>query len=570
MPSSSSRGGTLTATSLVVTHGTVTVLDGVDLVLAPGHRLGVVGPNGAGKSTLLRVLAGDLRPDSGRVTGAPRTLTVGYLPQETGPGAPPGETLRQALARRTGVATAERTLDAAAADLAKGAPGADDAYAEALERYLSLGAADLDVRAEQTCQSLGLDPARLDVEVQALSGGQQARGALAAILLSRFDVLLLDEPTNDLDFAGLAQLEEFVAHVHAAVAVVSHDRRFLDRVVTDVIELDDHTHRASVFGGGWSAYLEAREVARRHAAERYEGYLNERSGLLDRAQMQKQWAQAGVTKAKKSPRDRDKAQRDFRTNRTEHLASKVRISEKRIERLDDRAVDKPWEPWELQLDFGSGGRSGDVVARLEGAVVERGGWRIGPVDLEIGWAERIALIGPNGAGKSTLIAAIVGQIPLRAGFSVRGPGVVVGQLEQARHTFEGSRSLLDAFTSATSLTSQEARSLLAKFGLGATHVARGARSLSPGERTRAVLALLMATDVNFLVLDEPTNHLDLPAIEQLEAALDRFHGTLLLVTHDRALLERVAITRTLEVTADGGVVDRAPAADPGITDATGR
>ena len=563
MPSSSVRGGTLTAAALVVTHGTVTVLDGLDLVLAPGHRVGVVGPNGAGKSTLLRVLAGELRADSGRVTGAPRSLTVGYLPQETVRNGVPGETLRQALARRTGVAAAERDLDAAAVALGDGAPGADDAYSEALERYLSLGAADLDVRAEQTCQSLGLDPARLDVEVKALSGGQQARGALAAILLSRFDVLLLDEPTNDLDFAGLEQLEEFVAHVETAVAVVSHDRRFLDRVVTDVVELDDHTHRATLFGGGWSAYLEAREIARRHANERYEGYISERSGLLDRAQTQKQWAQAGVTKAKKNPRDNDKAQRGFKTNRTEHLASKVRISEKRIERLDERAIDKPWEPWELQLDFGSGGRSGDVVARLDGAVIERGEWRIGPVDLEIGWAERIALIGPNGTGKSSLIGAIVGQIALRSGSVFRGPGVVVGQLDQARQTFEASRSLLQAFTGASSLTAQEARSLLAKFGLGATHVARSARSLSPGERTRAVLALLMATDVNFLVLDEPTNHLDLPAIEQLEAALDRFHGTLLLVTHDRALLERVAITRTLELTATAGLVDHATAVGPG-------
>ncbi|GAC1590899.1 MAG: ABC-F family ATP-binding cassette domain-containing protein [Acidimicrobiales bacterium] len=563
MPPSSVRGGTLTAASLVVTHGTVTVLDGVDLVLAPGHRVGVVGPNGAGKSTLLRVLAGELGADSGRVTGAPRTLTVGYLPQETVRGGVPGETLRQALARRTGVAAAEGDLDAAAVALGDGAPGAEDAYSEALERYLSLGAADLDLRAEQTCQSLGLDPARLDVEVKALSGGQQARGALAAILLSRFDVLLLDEPTNDLDFAGLAQLEEFVAHVETAVAVVSHDRRFLDRVVTDVVELDDHTHRATVFGGGWSAYLEAREIARRHATERYEGYMSERRGLLDRSQTQKQWAQAGVTKAKKNARDNDKAQRGFKTNRTEHVASKVRISEKRIERLDERAIDKPWEPWELQLDFGSGGRSGDIVARLDGAVIERGEWRIGPVDLEIGWAERLALIGPNGTGKSSLIGAIVGQIALLSGSVFRGPGVVVGQLDQARQTFEASRSLLHAFTGASSLTPQEARTLLAKFGLGATHVARSARSLSPGERTRAVLALLMATDVNFLVLDEPTNHLDLPAIEQLEAALDRFHGTLLLVTHDRALLERVAITRTLELTATTGLVDHATALGPG-------
>ncbi|GAC1518056.1 MAG: hypothetical protein NVS1B12_08730 [Acidimicrobiales bacterium] len=337
--------------------------------------------------------------------------------------------------------------------------------------------------------------------------------------------------------------------------IVSHDRRFLDRVVTDIVELDEHTHRVTPFGGGWQAYLAARDTARRHATERYEGYVSERSGLLDRMQTQKQWAQTGVAKAKRNPRDNDKAQRGFKTNKTEHLASKVRISERRLERLEDQAVEKPWEPWELHLECGGAGRSGDVVARLEEAVVERGHWRLGPITLEIGWAERVAVIGPNGAGKSTLLAALIGDVPLSAGTQWRGPGVVVGELDQARTTFERRGAVLDAFVTASGLTPQEARSLLAKFGLGSTHVRRSPASLSPGERTRAELALLMARAVNCLVLDEPTNHLDLPAIEQLETALGRYTGTLLLVTHDRALLDEVSITRTLEVGWDGRVTD---------------
>jgi len=551
------RGGTLTASGITVTRGAVTVLDRVDLVIAPGHRVGIVGPNGAGKSTLLRVLAGELRADSGRVRLAPKDLTVGYLPQETGTDAAPGETLRQAIRRRTGVAAAEAALDSTAAALAGSAPGADEAYADALERYLALGAPDLDARAEEVCDRLGLDPTRLDIAVDALSGGQRARGALAAVLLARFDVFLLDEPTNDLDFAGIAHLEAFVGELRAGAAIVSHDRRFLDAVVTEVAELDEHTHRTNMFGGGWSAYLEAREVARRHAEERYEGYVAERSGLLERAQTQKQWAQIGVAKQKRSPRDNDKAQRGFFTNKTEHLAAKVRMSEKRLERLENDAIEKPWERWDLRIDLGGGGRSGDVVARLEEAVVVRGPWRLGPIDVEIGWAERVAVVGPNGSGKSTLLGALLGSVPLQGGRQWRGPGVVVGELDQLRSMFEGATSVLESFAAATRMAPQEVRSLLAKFGLGAAHVHRRAGSLSPGERTRAMLALLNATEVNCLVLDEPTNHLDLPAIEELEAALDRYSGTLFLVTHDRTFLERVRVSRVLELDVDSTLTDRA-------------
>ena len=198
-------------------------------------------------------------------------------------------------------------------------------------------------------------------------------------------------------------------------------------------------------------------------------------------------------------------------------------------------------------------RSGDVVARLDHAVLARGAFRLGPVDLEVGWAERVAIVGPNGSGKTTLLQALLGRLPLESGERFLGPGVVVGEMDQARAHFDSDESLLDAFVTATAMPMADARSLLAKFGLGATHVLRAASTLSPGERTRAVLARFAAQGVNCLVLDEPTNHLDLPAIEQLEQALEGYDGTLLLVTHDRALLEAVRITRAVD--AWGRAVD---------------
>ena len=540
--------GILTATGLVAVRGDVTVLNGIDVTVAPGDRVGVVGPNGVGKSTLLAVLAGELRPRSGRVALAPRTLTVGHLTQEVS--APARETVRAALARRTGVAAASAALEESAAALARGGAGADAAYAAALDRYLALGAADADVRAEEVCAHVGLDPKRVDAEVAQLSGGQRARVGLAAVLLSRFDVTLLDEPTNDLDFAGLELLEAFVNGLEGGAVIVSHDRRFLDRTVTEVLELDEHDRTAARYGGGWTSYLEARAIARRHATARYEEYRDTRRELVERVRTQRQWAAVGVAKERKAPRDNDKAQRRFRIDNTEALASKVRISERRLDRLEADAVAKPWEPWELRMTFG-GGRSGDVVARLEQAVVERSGWRLGPVDLEVRWADRVAITGPNGAGKSTLLGALMGRVELHAGRRWLGPGVVIGELDQGRRRLHGR--LLDAFTAASGLVPGDARTLLAKFGLGAADVVRPAATLSPGERTRAVLALLMAIDVNCLVLDEPTNHLDLPAIEELVAALEAGVGTLLLVTHDRELLERVAVSRTVGVSPDGRV-----------------
>ncbi|MGE0881844.1 MAG: ABC-F family ATP-binding cassette domain-containing protein [Acidimicrobiia bacterium] len=536
---------TLFAQGVTFSYGRLTIVDDIDLTVAPGHRVGIVAPNGIGKSTLLKCLADILPLEKGSVRLAPPNATVGYLPQE--PERRADETLLQFLARRTGVADANRDLDEATEELAAGVEGADSRYADALERWLNLGAADLDSRAEEVCADLGLPERTLTLPMTALSGGQAARASLAGIVLSRYDIFLLDEPTNDLDAAGLDRLERFVNDLRAGTVIVSHDRAFLERTITDVLEIDEHTRQAQFFSGGWLAYLDDRAVARRHAEEAFDEYRSRKSELEDRARTQRQWAADGVRKAKKDTSEKDKNIRSNRIERSEKLASKVRISEKALQRLD--AVEKPWEGWDLHLEIATAPRSGDVVCRLDQAVMHRGDFVLGPIDLDIAWAERIAIVGPNGSGKTTLLDAILGRLPLDSGTRFFGPGVIVGELEQSRSRFLGDRPLVDGFTSESGLLPQEARSLLAKFGLSATHVQRRARSLSPGERTRAALALLMAKGVNCLVLDEPTNHLDLQAIEQLEQALQTYNGTLLLVTHDRRLRDAITIDR--EIVLDG-------------------
>ncbi|WP_418345397.1 ABC-F family ATP-binding cassette domain-containing protein [Rhodococcus pyridinivorans] len=528
---------TLRINGLSASRGERVLFDGLDLTVAPGDVIGLVGANGAGKSTLLTTLAGIGDADvTGSVVLSPPDATIGYLAQE--PERVPGETILGFLARRTGVAAAEHVMNAAAERLGD---SDEDEYTPALERWLALGGADLAERAEKAIDDLGLE-AGLDAPMTALSGGQAARAGLAALLLSRYDVLLLDEPTNDLDLAGLERLERFVDETRTALVVVSHDREFLARTVTGIVELDPVQQQISVYEGGYEAYLVEREVARRHAREQYEEFADTKSQLEERARMQRNWLEHGVRNARRKSKDNDKIGRKHRAEATEKQAAKARQTQRRIERLD--VVEEPRKEWELRMCIAAAPRSGTVVATLGEAVVQRGDFVLGPITTQVEWGERIVVTGPNGAGKSTLLRLLLGTIEPDTGRASLGSGVLVGEIDQARSLFEGDEPLVEAFgRNVPDWPDADVRTLLAKFALKGHHVLRTASSLSPGERTRAGLALLQARGVNLLVLDEPTNHLDLPAIEQLEQAVDSFEGTLLLITHDRRMLETTRTTR---------------------------
>ena len=361
-------------------------------------------------------------------------------------------------------------------------------------------------------------------ETAGLSGGEAARLRLEEILAADAEVLLLDEPTNDLDDAALELLERFVDRHGGGLVAVSHDRAFLERM-TRIVELEAETRRVREFAGGWSEF-EARQARSRDRHERdYRGFVERRSKVEEQARRMREWEQRGYGQARKKKKGKDAA----------------KALEKKLGRIAE--VEKPWTPWRLELGLAPSRRAGDVVARLEAATVERGGFVLGPVDLELRHRERLAILGRNGAGKSTLLGALLGRLPLASGRRWVGPGTVLGELPQSAPASDGS--LLDWFAHESGLAPGEARSLLAKFALGAGDVTRHERSLSPGERSRARLALLAARGVNTLVLDEPTNHLDLEAIEQLETALGGFEGTVVVVSHDRRFLEALAPTRTL-------------------------
>jgi ATPase subunit of ABC transporter with duplicated ATPase domains len=541
---------TVTVRGVSAGHGDRELFTDLDLVVAPGDVIGLVGPNGAGKTTLLRMLAGVRTPDAGTITISPPEAHIGYLPQESE--AIEGESVLENLARRTGVHAAQAEFDLQSAALAEDYEAAGDAYSLALEEWLALGAPDFDERVAAVVDSIGLDVS-LDLQMSALSGGQAARVGLAVLLLSRFDAYLLDEPTNNLDSDGLDLLEDFVLGLDAPVVVISHDREFLSRTVTSIVEIDRSLLRVTTYGGGYEAYLDERSVARRQARLDYEQYAGRRAELEARARMQRAWMEKGVKNARRKSKDNDKVGRKFRSEATEKQAAKARQSERLIERLD--VVDEPRKEWQLQFTIAAAPRSGDVVVVARAASVQRGDFVLGPIDVQLTLRDRVAVTGPNGAGKTTLLGVLLGRIAPTSGQVSLGSGVVIGEVDQARALFEGDDALADAFSrEVPDWPTADVRTLLAKFGIGAHHALRPASSLSPGERTRAALALLHARGVNLLVLDEPTNHLDLPAIEQLEEAMESFDGTVLLVTHDRRMLDTVRLTRRWHV-EDGQVTE---------------
>jgi ATPase subunit of ABC transporter with duplicated ATPase domains len=306
--------------------------------------------------------------------------------------------------------------------------------------------------------------------------------------------------------------------------------------VTRIAEIDPWTGGVHEYAGGWSVYAAARERARAKQYAAFEDAQERRQEVEALLHARRNQARAGGGFLAHATGGSDR-------RGTHALAGKVRQAQRALERIEH--VEKPYEPWRLHLSLGAAQRAGDRVASLEGAVAERGDFRLGPVDLDLAPGERVAVTGRNGSGKSTLLALLLGELPLAAGRRVVGRSTVFGALDQRRVAYDGPEPLLRVFTARTGLPPDEARTLLAKFNLAADHVERRCETLSPGERTRASLAELMALGVNCLVLDEPTNHLDLEAIEELETALRAYEGTAVVVSHDRRFLEAVAPTRSI-------------------------
>jgi ATP-binding cassette subfamily F protein 3 len=526
--------------------GTFTILDSIDAAIALGDRIGLVGPNGAGKTTLLRLAAGTDEPDRGAV-GRKRNLSIGLLAQEAHLDA----TFMASLDLRAAVRSGAAHLEAMAtelADLERAGRVTEPAYADLQHRYEVLGGYTLDQRVDAALSGLGFTRQEWAKPPAALSGGEQTRAALARLVIADPDLLLLDEPTNHLDLGALEWLEEHLRRRAGSLLVASHDRAFLDATVTRIWELRDR--RLTAFRGDYSAYRRQREERDARATKEADTHVEQ------------------------IERERELVQR-YRSHRK---FSKMHEHEARLERLLEERREAPKAGRKLTLPQGSlvgsgPSRSGEIVVRAEELVVGYLPGR-GALDgegrpatearivakapfLAAQRGERIGIVGPNGAGKTTLLRTIAGELPPLDGMLTFGNATQLGYLAQLRRAAIPGETVIDALTSTIPVTAGEARSYLARFLFRGDDAFKEVRTLSGGERSRLELALLGIQPSNLLLLDEPTNHLDIPAREAIETFMRESPATLLVVSHDRRLLETVCdklwvVDDGLAVAFDGG------------------
>jgi ATPase subunit of ABC transporter with duplicated ATPase domains len=532
----------LDAHGITQRHGARTVLQDVDLRVDAGSRLALIGPNGAGKSTLLRVLAGAEEPDAGTVR---RFGTIGYLPQLADEDADGDLPVRDVILERLGVASAARDVQRHEERLTGGDLDAVAPHAAALERWLALGGADAGARVAAAADELGLAPQLLDRPLRTLSGGQAARAGLAVLRAARFDVVLLDEPTNHHDADGLERLGTLLRARRGGTVLVSHDRSLLARFATELVELDPRTGAATRYAGGYASYERERDAARARAAADHDQALAERAQLAAAVTETRSRAQTAINRAGRGVHDNDKHTAEHVRSRAQGMQRRAAKVESRLARID--VPDKPWRDGALRLDLTPGEKRSGAVVALDAAVLARGAFRIGPLDLAVGYGDRILLRGANGSGKSTIISALLGELEPAAGRRNAAPGAVIARLGQERDALGGAATLTAAVRQRTGAGEAEARAALALFGLGADRAERPAATLSPGERTRAELAVLAQRRAACLLLDEPTNHLDVASLEVLERALATWPGALVVATHDERLREALALETVIDL-----------------------
>ncbi len=528
----------LQLTNISKSYGVQTILDSVSFFVHRGDRVGLVGPNGCGKTTLLRIITRLEAPDEGNVSLEP-SATLGYLPQgqELAFGETVGAVVRSGLAE---LESARQELDWLTAQMAQDASAARlEEYGRALERFEALGGYEAEHHVDEVLTGLDLASVDLNAPVDQLSGGQRTRLGLARLLLSQPALLLLDEPTNHLDIDALEWLERFLNRYRGAALIVSHDRTFLDRTVTRILELDDKTHRVTAYAGNYTEYEEAkaRELEKQWAA--WQDQQDEITRLRSAAAHMR-----GLAKFRKGGKadTGDKFAKGFFANRGLETMRRAKQIERRVEHLlTDEKVDKPQASWQMKLEFGDMPRSGQIVLTLEEVgqrFDER--WLFRHAGETLRHGERIALMGPNGSGKTTLLRIITGELEPTEGRVHLGANVRAGYMPQEQENLDPEATPLSLIRSLAPMDETQARHFLHFVLFEGDEVFTRIGELSYGERARLILAKLVLSQANLLVLDEPVNHLDIPSRERFEAALDACPGTILIAAHDRALIDRFA------------------------------
>ena len=513
------------------------VLDGVTFHVNAGERLALIGPNGSGKSTLLSIIVGELEPDSGSFGFHPESLAVGYLPQ--GDAFQEGETIRSYLDRKGGDFHRRlKKLEHLARDISLH-PGSDELQQQ-YDRVLAEVSSSAE-RINETTEiltNLGLGQIPGESPISQLSGGQLTRLSLAGVLQSAPQLLLLDEPTNHLDLPMLAWLEDWLLSSPCGVIYVSHDRAFIDRTATGILELDLDTRQVTSYPGNYSDFLESKLADREKQQLAYTSQQKEIRRLGSAVERRK-----GEAKYKKGGKaDSDKFAKGFYKDRSAGTIRRAKNLEKRIEFLmTEGRIEKPADSWQLKIDFEELSSGKRRVLMLENLTVGYGKLAlIEMINQEIRLGERISLIGENGKGKTTLLRTILNEIPPLSGSAHLGVDVRTGYMAQTQAELNPELTVLQSLLEQASFSETEARRFLSYYLFTGDEVFKTVGQLSYGERARLSLAGIVASGCNFLILDEPINHLDIPSRTRFEQALATFHGSVLAVVHDRYFIEGFA------------------------------
>jgi ATP-binding cassette, subfamily F, member 3 len=502
-------------------YGAETIITGITLQLQPGEKAGLIGPNGSGKTTLLKIIAKEIEADEGKMHLS-RGTRIGYLPQQSAD--IPSGTLRRHLEHPLRhIFDLKAEIAALEAEISSSAEKEGRTFDRRLERYAALtakfeeeGGYQVESRLLAVARGLGFKNEDLNRDISGFSGGEKTRARLAGLLLQDLDLLLLDEPTNFLDLDALEWLEKYLRDLKSALIVVSHDRYFLDKVVTRIFALQEQ--RVKSYSGNYSAYQQQFDFERLGKERDYQ-----------RQQLLKVREERLVREAKADERSKRQA----------------RSRQKRLDKIEP--VQRLKEADSFKLGLGFSGRSGRQVIVFDQVGISFGSRIVfSDFNFEVRWGDRIALVGPNGAGKSTLLKLISGSIKPSAGLIRLGPSVTVTYFDQEQEQLVPTQTLLETITGASGYDIRQARNHLGRYLFRGDDVFKRVSNLSGGEKSRLALARLALSSGNCLLMDEPTSHLDLPALEELENVLENYPGTLIIVSHDRYFLKGL-VNRVFEL-----------------------
>ncbi|MBP6889715.1 MAG: ABC-F family ATP-binding cassette domain-containing protein [Candidatus Moranbacteria bacterium] len=510
------------------------ILEGVSFSMGEGQKMALVGENGVGKSTLLKIIAGEESYDRGEMVKVNRIL-VGYLPQEA-LSESSEETFITYLERMSGVGEAGRHMARLEHSLEQPEKLAE--YEEWQKTFERLGGYQFRQRARGILEGLALSHISEDCPLDQLSGGERRKTALAGVLLRGVDLLLLDEPTNNLDLPALLWLERYVTKTKAACLVASHDRQFLDTVVSRVIELDSLTKKATLYAGGWTEYAAMKAHQVRTYLEAYRAQETEKARVLASSEEKREWADIG---SKQVMPDNDHMSQGYHRDRSERKlgtqAKTLTSRAKRLNKLDRPAVHDP-----ILFSFPETEAPAPVLSATDVVFGYPVGFQSDPVTFSLSAGQRVGFFGLNGAGKSTLLRTLSGELAPLSGSVDRSEDIVIGNLMQEHEDINRAKTPAQIFERRFGEEAEaKLRILLRQFRFSIDLAETRVKYLSPGERVRVALALLVASGANTLFFDEPTNHLDLETIEAMEEALEDFSGTIVLVTHDRRFIEHMRL-----------------------------